>query len=92
MSIRFLADADLNYAIVTGVRLREPRIDFASAAEFALEGVGDPQVLDLAALEGRILVSHDLSSMPKHLASRRHTHREPGCAPGFPRGAGAGRD
>jgi hypothetical protein len=66
VSIRFLADADLNYAIVTGVRLREPGVDFASAAETALEGAHDSEVLRLAAAEERILVSHDPSSMPDH--------------------------
>jgi len=30
VSIRFLADADLNQAILVGVREREPAIDFAS--------------------------------------------------------------
>ena len=66
MSIRFLADADLNKAIVAGARLREPAIDFSSAVEAGLKGVPDPDVLDLAATQGRILLSHDTSTMPVH--------------------------
>jgi hypothetical protein len=66
VSVRFLADADLNFAIVSGARLREPGIDFLSAFEAELEGIDDLGVLSLAASQGRILVSHDLSTMPIH--------------------------
>jgi hypothetical protein len=38
VSVRFLADADLNYAIVQGIRLREPGIDFKTANDAGLEG------------------------------------------------------
>ena len=72
MSIRFLADADLDGAIVRGVRRREPSIDFKSANDADLEGLRDPEVLGLAAAEGRILVSHDTSTMPVHFAARAH--------------------
>ena len=57
MTVRFLADADLNQAIVTGVREREATLDFMTATEANLEGHGDPDVLEFAAMEGRILVS-----------------------------------
>ncbi|MBI4876170.1 MAG: DUF5615 family PIN-like protein [Acidobacteria bacterium] len=70
MSVRFLADADLNYAIVQGVRLRESSIDFKSANEAGLEGMPDDEVLEAAAHEGRLLVSHDKSTMPVHFAAR----------------------
>jgi hypothetical protein len=63
LSLRFQADADLKYAIVKGVRQREPTIDFASAAESGLEGISDPELLERAAQEGRILVSHDRRTM-----------------------------
>jgi len=72
VSIRFLADADLDCAIVRGVRRCEPSIDFKSANEAALEGLADPEALELAAAEGRILVSHDTSTMPVHFAARSH--------------------
>jgi predicted nuclease of predicted toxin-antitoxin system len=66
VSIRFLADADLTQALVEGIRLREPALDFLSAVEAGLEGMSDHAVLDLAANQGRILVSHDTSTMPVH--------------------------
>jgi len=39
LSIRFQADADLNFDIVKAVRQQEPAIDLASAVEAGLHGV-----------------------------------------------------
>lgn len=69
MSLSFLADADLNRVIVTGVRRLEPAVDFLTANEAGTEGRGDPDVLEFAARQGRILVSHDTSTMPVHLSN-----------------------
>ena len=66
MSIRFQADNDLKYAIVKAVRRQEPAIDFASAQEAGLDGFSDPELLDRAALEDRVLVSHDRRTMLNH--------------------------
>lgn len=63
--IRFLADADLNQGIVVGCLRR----DFLSANEALLEGVPDPMVLAMAAEQGRILVSHDFQTMPRHFGA-----------------------
>ena len=64
--VRFLADASLHDAIVTGCLRREPAIDFLSAHEARLEGVPDPNVLAFATRENRILVISDLRTMPRH--------------------------
>lgn len=64
--IRFLADADLDEAIVSGYRRREPTMDFRSAHDAKLEGVPDPEVLRIAAEQDRLLVSHDFRTMPHH--------------------------
>ncbi len=69
MKIRFQADADLRMPIVKGVKRREPLIDFQTANEAGLEGLADPIVLKIAADEGRLLVSHDVSTMPENFAS-----------------------
>jgi len=78
VSLRFQADADLNQVIVLGLLRREPAVDFKTATEADLEGVPDPDVLALAAAEGRILVSHDLRSMPDHFATFVQTATSPG--------------
>jgi Domain of unknown function (DUF5615) len=69
LSIRFQADNDLKFAIVKAVRRREPAIDFASAQESGLDGIGDSDLLDRAAGDGRVLVSHDLRTMLDHFRS-----------------------
>jgi hypothetical protein len=66
---RFLADASLNDAIVTGCLRREPAIDFLSAHEARLEGVSDPEVLAFATHQNRILVTSDLGTMPRHFGN-----------------------
>ncbi|HVN81630.1 MAG TPA: DUF5615 family PIN-like protein [Terriglobia bacterium] len=68
MKIRFLADADFNADIVAAVLRREPVVDFKTANEAGLQGLDDVQVLALAAREGRILVTHDRKTMPRHFA------------------------
>ena len=51
---------------MTGLRRREPAIDFQSAGEGGVIGRPDPEVLAQAASEGRVLVSHDRQTMPGH--------------------------
>lgn len=64
MNCRFQADADLNFEIVLGVLRRNPGIDFQSAQEALIEGLPDDDVLRLSAAQSRILVSHDVNTMP----------------------------
>ena len=66
MSIRFQADNDLKYGIVKAVRRREPTMDFVSAQDAGLDGVPDAVLLDRAAAEGRVLVTHDRRTMIDH--------------------------
>lgn len=68
MKIRYQADNDLNRAIVEAVRRLDPRIDFQSAQTAKLDGLPDDIVLARLAAEQRILVSHDLKTMPRHFA------------------------
>lgn len=70
MSIRFQADADLNFDIVRAVRQQEPAIDFASAADSQLRGIKDPELLERAAVADRVLVSHDRRTMLNHFRDR----------------------
>jgi predicted nuclease of predicted toxin-antitoxin system len=66
MKIKFLADENLRRAIVLGVRRREPTADFVHAFEVGAAGKDDLSVLQIAANEGRILVSHDIKTVPQH--------------------------
>jgi len=77
--IRFLADASLHHAIVVGCLRREPSIDFLSANVAIVEGLPDPEVLALAAKQGRVLVTHDFQTMPRHFCDFLTAH---GSSPG----------
>jgi hypothetical protein len=70
LSLRFQADNDLKFAIVTAVRRREPSIDFASAQDAGLGSLDDPAVLERSSNENRLLVSHDRRTMLNHF--RKH--------------------
>ena len=66
----FLADHDLNEHIVLGVQRREPTAVFARVRDAGLHNRSDPEVLDYAAHEGLIVVSHDVNTMPAHAYAR----------------------
>jgi hypothetical protein len=66
MKVRFQADADLNMVILLAIARREPAIDIQTAQAAGLEGRTDPEVLSIAAGEGRILLSHNHKTMPRH--------------------------
>lgn len=78
MRVRFQADADLNHKVVTGLRRREPALDFQSALNGGVFGKSDPEVLAIAARERRVLVSHDRQTMPAHFARFVLTQPSPG--------------
>ena len=60
---RFLADNDLNDAIVVGLQRREPAVEFSRLRDLGLATLSDPDVLDFAAREKWIVVSHDVNTL-----------------------------
>ena len=78
MKIRFQADADLNQIILLAVIRREPTVEFHSASAARIAGLTDDDVLAFAAREGRLLVTHDQSTMPDHFSSFIATSTSPG--------------
>ena len=78
MKPTFQADADLNEDIVSAVLRREPSIDFQTANAAKLRDYPDPKVLAVAASEGRILVSHDRKTMPRHFGEFILKEQSPG--------------
>jgi Domain of unknown function (DUF5615) len=78
VKLRFQADADLNEDIVKGVLRRELGIDFQTVTSAGLRGLSDLEVLAFAAVEGRILVSHDRKTMPQTFGKFIHGTTSPG--------------
>ena len=78
MRVRFLADANLDQNIVAGVLRREPGADFELPQSVIPAGLKDPEVLAIAASLDRILVTHDVRTMPRHFGDFLAFNKSPG--------------
>ena len=78
MKVRFLTDYDFNEEIVDGLLRRESSIDIKTGFDAGLQGIPDPDVLGTAADEGRVLVTHDQRTMPRHFAEFLSQRQSPG--------------
>jgi hypothetical protein len=61
---KFLADHDLNEQIVVGVLRRAPTAEFRRVRELGFAARNDAFLLDYAAGQALIIVSHDVNTMP----------------------------
>ncbi len=78
MPIRFQADADFNQIIVSAIVRRHQEVDLRTATAASLAGLNDPEVLALAARDGRVLVTHDHKTMPRYFGDFISTSSSPG--------------
>lgn len=62
--VRLLADENLNHDLIRGVLRRMPSLDLVRVQDVGLREVDDPSVLEWAARERRIIVTHDVNTMP----------------------------
>lgn len=67
---RLLADANVRRAIVRGLLRRRPKLDIVRAQKLGFEETPDPDLLEWAAREGRVLITHDVRTMPAHAYAR----------------------
>ena len=56
-----VADENFNHKIVRGVLRRKPEVDIVRIQDVGLSGADDPSVLEWAAQEDRVLLTHDVS-------------------------------
>jgi predicted nuclease of predicted toxin-antitoxin system len=66
----FLSDQNFNGDIVRGLLLRQPKLDILRAQDAGLDRVDDPALLSWAAENGRIILTHDRSTMPDFAYAR----------------------
>jgi|RhiMetdeSRZDD1v2_1073273.scaffolds.fasta_scaffold125097_5 predicted nuclease of predicted toxin-antitoxin system len=78
MRAKFLADANFDLVILVAAKRRELAFDYQTALEAGLIGQQDPGVLAIAAREGRVLLTHDVRTMPQHFASFIGEHTSAG--------------
>jgi hypothetical protein len=68
--IKLATDEDFNNRILRGVLRRHPHLDIRRKQDAGLGHVDDPQVLAWAAGEGRVLLTHDASTLIYHAYER----------------------
>ena len=59
--LRLLTDENLNQRILRGLRRRLPKMDCLVVQHAGMAGFSDEWLLELAAIEGRVIVTHDVS-------------------------------
>jgi hypothetical protein len=65
-----LVDENLNHRILRGLIRAVPSLDYKLIEDLGHKGANDPAVLALAARQNRVLVTHDLRTIPKHAYER----------------------
>jgi len=68
--LRLLIDENFNQRILRGLRLRVPSLDAVIVQDTAMQGLKDPPLLQEAAVLHRVLVTHDLKTIPRHAYER----------------------
>lgn len=64
----FFADENFDMRITVGLRRHHPNLDLLTAQEAGVLHVDDPQLLRIAQQFERIMLSHDVNTMPAYLA------------------------
>jgi hypothetical protein len=68
--LRLGADENFNNDIIRGLIRRKPDVDIVRVQDVGLSGADDPDVLKWAADQGRVLVTHDVSTLSKYAYER----------------------
>lgn len=61
--LQFVADENFNNDILRGIRRRNKAIDIVRVQDEGLSGAMDPMLLEWAAGAGRLVLTHDVSTM-----------------------------
>lgn len=68
--LRLLADENLDNRIIRGLLRRNAQLDIVYVNDVGLSGADDPTVLQWAAEQGRVLLTHDVATMTHHAHER----------------------
>jgi predicted nuclease of predicted toxin-antitoxin system len=68
--IKLLTDENFDGDILRGLRRRLPTLDVIRVQDVGLDATPDPDILDWAAAQGRILLTHDRDTMPGFVNDR----------------------
>lgn len=65
---RVLLDQNFDHRILDGLLKRVPQLDYLTAHQAGWSQLSDPDLLIEAAKAQRVLLTHDLQTMPRHIA------------------------
>jgi hypothetical protein len=68
--LRLAADENFNNDIVRGVRRRDPQVDIVRVQDAGLSESDDPTILEWAAKNARVLLTHDVSTITRYAYER----------------------
>lgn len=68
--LRFAADENFNGDIVRGLLRRASALDIVRVQDVGLSGADDSAVLEWAAAQGKIVITHDISTLAQHAFDR----------------------
>jgi len=68
--LRLAADENVDGRVLRGLLLRLRNLDVVRAQDAGLAGASDPQVIAWAAVEERVLLTHDVRTMTAFAAER----------------------
>jgi len=68
--LRLASDENFHGEVIRGLFRRQPDLDLVRIQDVGLVGADDPEVLEWAAGEGRILLTHDRATMPEFAHER----------------------
>jgi hypothetical protein len=73
--LKLATDENFNNDILRGILRRNPDLDILRIQDVGLSGADDPTVLEWAAQEGRILLTHDVQTITRHAYERVEAHQ-----------------
>ena len=68
--LSLVTDEDFNNRILRGLQRRNSDLDIVRVQDAGLTGKEDAEVLEWAARDGRVLLTHDVTTMKQHVDER----------------------
>jgi predicted nuclease of predicted toxin-antitoxin system len=68
--LKLLVDENFDNTIVRGLFRRNPILDIVRVQDVGLSGKDDPTILEWAAQEGRVLLTHDVTTITRYACDR----------------------
>jgi predicted nuclease of predicted toxin-antitoxin system len=68
--LRLISDGDFNGKVIRGLFRRQPELDLIRVHDIGLRTADDPTILEWAAKNGRIVLTHDRNTMTRYANER----------------------